>query len=238
MSRSGPRSSKLRAGRGFTLIEMIIAVTLVAAIITGLLMAMRTGLTAYQKVNQRLEDNRRAMGLDQAMHRQFGGIMPVAISCPGQGLKPAFGGDVNWMRFVSSSSFSDGARGYPRVIEYAVAPDSNGGVRLMMQERVYSGPAGLQPLCSPQGLVPVQLSSDAIAMAGKLAVCRFGYRVPVPDSPMGGDWIPAWQRPDYLPRDVRIEMQSTPGASTSLPLLTLNVPVRVTRSVLFPYADY
>ena len=56
---------------------MMIAITLVAAIITGLLMAMRTGLTAYEKVSRRLEDNRRAMGLDQALHRQFGGMMPV-----------------------------------------------------------------------------------------------------------------------------------------------------------------
>src|ERR1700690_4297207 len=48
--------------RVFTLVERMIAVTLVAAILTGLLMAMRTSLTAYQKVSTRLEDNRRAMG--------------------------------------------------------------------------------------------------------------------------------------------------------------------------------
>src|SRR5271154_1852065 len=81
-------SRKSRAGlrpaphtRGFTLVEMMIALTLVAAIITGLLMAMRTGLTAYERVKARLEDNRRVMGLDQTLHRQFGGMMPVMGEC-------------------------------------------------------------------------------------------------------------------------------------------------------------
>jgi len=225
--------------RGFTLIEMIIAVTLVAAIITGLMMTMRTSLSAYQKVNQRLEANRRAMGIDQAVHRQFGAIMPVRGQCGGNGpLVSAFSGDINWVRFVSSSSFAEGARGYPRVVEYVVAPDPNGGVRLMMNERIYSGPAALEPLCFNQTFLPVQVAAQSVEVAGKLAYCRFGYRAPLPDSPMAADWRPAWQLPD-LPQAVRVEMMPLPagGPTSGLPMLTLNVPVHVTRFVLYSYAD-
>jgi hypothetical protein len=235
---AGPGLAVLRALRktsGVTLIEMIIAVTLVAAIITGLLMSMRTGLAAYQKVNQRLEDNRRVMGLDQALHRQLGGIMPVTALCPG-GLLSAFVGGPQSLRYVSSSSLAEGARGYPRIVEYLVAPDPQGGLRLMMSEHIYGGPSSLAPLCGPQGFVPVALAPDSVEMAGRLAFCRFSYRRPAPDSPVNGDWQPGWLLPD-LPRAVRIEMEPVAADSAHLPMLTVSVPVRVNRLVLQPYAD-
>jgi prepilin-type N-terminal cleavage/methylation domain-containing protein len=241
MSRRTNRGAGLRPAlinsRGFTLIEMMIAVTLVAAIITGLLMAMRTGITAYEKVNLRLEDNRRVMGLDQALHRQFGGIMPVTGECGVGGPKvPAFNGDASSVRFVSSVSLADGARGYPRVVEYAAAPDPHGGVRLMMNERIYSGPSGVAPQCANGVFPPVPITPQSVEMAGKLAFCRFGYRMTVPDSPVGGDWVAIWQRPD-LPRAVRVEMMPLDASPSHLPILTLNVPVHVTRLVVGVYAD-
>lgn len=226
-----------RASRGFTLIEMMIAVTLVSAILAGLLMAMRTGLTAYQKINQRLEDNRRAMGLDQALHRQLGGMMPVTAACGIGGAKLAvFDGAPGWMRFVSSSSMAEGARGYPRIVEYLVDQDPHGGVRLMMNERIYSGPSSILPLCPNQAFLPAALTPQSFEMAGKLAYCRFSYRAPMQESPVGAEWFPAWQNPN-LPRAVRIEMMPLNPNPAQLPMLTVNVPVHVTRDVLGFYAD-
>jgi prepilin-type N-terminal cleavage/methylation domain-containing protein len=217
--------------RGFTLVEMMIAVTLVAAIITGLLMAMRIGITAYEKVNRRLEDNRRVMGLDQALHRQFGGMMPVTGYCGAEGPKvSAFIGDAASVRFVSSFSLAEGARGYPRVVEYVAAPDPHGGVRLMMNERIYSGPYSVAPACVNNIFPPVQVTPQSVEMAGKLAYCRFTYRAPLPDSPMAAEWAPIWQRPD-LPRAVRVEMMPLEPNPSHLPMLTLNVPVHVTRLI-------
>ena len=197
-----------------------------------------TGITAYEKVNRRLEDNRRVMGLDQALHRQFGGIMPATGFCGEGGAKvAAFNGDAGSLRFVSSSSLAEGARGYPRLVEYVAAPDPHGGVRLIMNERVFSGPSSIAPLCAGGIFFPVQVTSQSVEMAGNLAYCRFVYRIPVPDSPMGGEWVPVWQRPD-LPRAVRMEMAALDPNPSRLPMLTLNVPVHVTRLVVIGvYAD-
>ncbi len=161
MSRSLQACRRKRRARGFTLVEMMIALTLVAAIITGLMMAMRSGLTAYERVNARLEENRRVMGLDQALHRQFGGMMPVTGNC-GASAGPkvsAFNGDAASLRFVSSFSLDQGARGYPRVVEYVAAPDPHGGFRLMMNERLYSGPASVAPQCVSNIFPPVQVTA-------------------------------------------------------------------------------
>jgi general secretion pathway protein J len=238
MSRSLPAYRCKRRARGFTLVEMMIALTLVAAIITGLMMAMRSGLTAYERVNARLEENRRVMGLDQALHRQFGGMMPVTGYC-GASAGPkvsAFNGDAASVRFVSSFSLDQGARGYPQVVEYVTATDPHGGFRLMMNERLYSGPASVAPQCANNIFPPVQVTEHSVEMAGRLAYCRFAYRLPVPDSPVGGDWIPVWQRVD-LPRAVRVEMMPLQPEPARLPMLTLNVPVHVTRLLNAPYAD-
>jgi prepilin-type N-terminal cleavage/methylation domain-containing protein len=235
------RSGKWPASqRGVTLIELMIAITLVAAISAGLLIAMRTSLLTYEKINQRLQDDRRTMGLQQALARQIGGVMPVMGMCGASagsaGRVAIFNGDPQSVRFVSSDSLAEGARGYPRLVEYQVAPDPNGGVRLLMNERIYYGPAISGPLCLNRIFLPIEITSQSVEMAGKLAYCRLAYREPVPYSPAGGAWLPVWNQPN-LPRVVRIEMASLDPAPARLPVLTLNVPVHVTRQVDAPYAD-
>ena len=226
--------------RGVTLVELMIAITLVAAISSGLLLAMRTSLLTYQKINQRLQDDRRTMGLQQALARQIGGVMPVMGNC-GSSAGPAgrvaiFNGDPQSVRFVSSYSLVEGARGYPRLVEYRVAPDSNGGVRLLMNERVYSGPASSGPLCANRNFFPIEITAESVEMAGKLAYCRLAYREAIPNSPAGGAWVTEWSKTN-LPRAVRIEMAPLDPNPARLPVLTLNVPVHVTRVVDTQYVD-
>jgi prepilin-type N-terminal cleavage/methylation domain-containing protein len=239
--RDGRRMLHRRAQRGVTLLELMIAITLVAAISAGLLMAMHTSLLVYEKVNHRLDDNRRVLGLERTLESQVSDVMPVQGSCATTAgpLMPVsvFNGDAQSLRFVSSFSMAEGARGYPRLVEYQVAPDPSGGVRLMMNERIYTGPAGIAPLCLDRMFLPIQLTQQSIQMAGNLALCQIDYQVPVPDSPLGGAWVPAWNRPN-LPHTVRIEMNPLHPDPAGLPMLTLTVPIRVTRQVGVPYPDY
>src|SRR5580692_11985961 len=79
------------ATRGFTLIELMISITLVAALATGMLMAMRTSLLSLEKIDARLQFNRRVMGMERVLTRQIGGVMPVVSNC-GTTLNPIFRG--------------------------------------------------------------------------------------------------------------------------------------------------
>jgi len=231
IDRSAPRARQ----RGLTLIELMISITLVAAIVTGLLLAMRTSLLAYQRVNQRLEENRRAVGIEETLERQISGLVPEMGVC-GPGRIPIFNGDDQSLRFVSSSSLTEGTRGYLRLIEYQVAPDPRGGVRLMMNERLYGGPQTIAPLCSGNTFFPVQLSDQSIEAVGRLAFCRIAYREYIPGAPLAGNWVPLWNRP-LLPGAVRLEMAPLDPATERMPLLTLNVPLRITRDQTVPYGD-
>jgi prepilin-type N-terminal cleavage/methylation domain-containing protein len=229
------RAEPSRGTRGVTLLELMIAVMLVAVLSLGLLYAMRTALLTYQKINARLDANRRAMGLQQALGRQIGGVIPVTAICNATQVS-LFNGAPDSARFVSSYSLAEGSRGYPRIVEYQVQPDPRGGVRLMMSERPYAGPSSLTPMCAGRVFLPVQLTPAAVEIAGPLAYCRFAYLEPNPESPLGGIWFPVWGRTD-LPRAVRIEMASLNPNPAALPAVSLNVPIHITRQVGVVYVD-
>jgi type II secretory pathway component PulJ len=65
--------------------ELLIAITLVAALSTGMLMAIRSGLTTMDRINGRLESNRRVLGVQQIVSRQIGGVIPIKGGCALQG---------------------------------------------------------------------------------------------------------------------------------------------------------
>lgn len=226
-SRVGARSRQA----GVTLIELMIAITLVAAISTGMLFAMRTSLGALEKTHNRFAADRIAVGKQELLYRQLAGIMPAMGGC---GL-PILRGTPGGMVFVTSYSMEEGARGAPRVVEYQAGVDPAGGYRLTMSEFPYWGPSADLPFCGPQ--VPTGLPTpNKMVLAERLKYCRFVYRDYRPDAPMMGEWIPLWNR-RLMPSAVRIEMEAQDSTPNALPVLAVTVPIRVTREVGASYAD-
>ena len=222
---------RIHSQRGVTLIELMVVITLVSAISTGMLMAMRIGLNTLEKTQTRLEENRRAMSVQQLITRQIGGVMPVMAECGGA--RPAFNGTPDTLHLVTTYSLEEGARGFARVVEYRVLAGP-GGFRLTMREGVYFGPASTAPLCPGNAMPPAQ--AGAIVLAEDLAYCRFGFHESIPDSLDAGNWVNEWSRPN-LPSAVRVEMAPREFNPARLPMATLHIPIHVNREVLGAYAD-
>jgi prepilin-type N-terminal cleavage/methylation domain-containing protein len=223
-----------RRQRGFTLIELTISITLVAALATGMLMAMRTSLLSMEKINARLQFDRRVMGMERVLTSQIGGVMPVMSDC-GQGLVPIFAGNSDSMRLVSSYSMTQGARGYPQFDEFSVVRAEQ-GLRLVVTEHMYTGPSSTVPFCSG-GRTPGQdIQPTSLIVADRLATCTFSYRDTLPDAPPSDKWLNAWDKPD-LPGAVRIEMTPLDSGPAMLPVMNVTVPIRVTRQVRSFYED-
>ena len=169
---------RLRADSGVTLMELMVAVSLVSLLSLGMLMAIRVGLSAMEKTNSRFLANRKVMSVQQILESQIGGVMPVLSNCgsPAGGKFVFFSGKPAAMRFVSTYSLEEASRGYPRVLAFEVvrAPV---GVRLIVNEAIYPGPIGAGLQC--QGLnagIPVFNDTGAnprsFVLADKLAYCR------------------------------------------------------------------
>jgi prepilin-type N-terminal cleavage/methylation domain-containing protein len=218
--------------RGVTLIELLIAITLVATLSVGMLMAMRTSLITLEKTDARLQANRRSMSVQQILARQIGGVIPVPSVCGGA----VFKGSVQNLRMVSSYSLAEGSRGYPRILEFQVIAADSGGVRLIVNEIPYTGPSSIMPGCAePQGR-PLQSGPGSFIMADHLAYCRFWYHERIPQSITEGKWTPEWTGVN-LPSAVRVEMAPLIVDPAHLPLLGVTVPIHINKDVIGQYAD-
>lgn len=234
----------MKSRAGVTLIELLIAISLLSLLSVGILMAMRVGLNAIEKANARLMDNRRVFSVQRILEQQLAGFMPEVADClPGPQAPPVkmpfFQGEPQSMRFVSSYSLGEAARGYPRILEFQVIPgENNAGVRLVVNEHLYTGPLGAGVFClgrTPDPLSgipvprfrPIEIGPSSFVLADRLAYCRFSYREIAP-APLLERWVPVWTKVTW-PTAVRVEMAPLEPDSTRLQLVTLVAPIRVNK---------
>jgi len=227
-----------RGGResGVTLIELLVSVTLVALLSTGMAVALRVGLNGSQKSQSHITANRRVIGVERVMREEITNLMPVNIACGREGqFAPLFEGRPQSMRFVSSYSLGEAARGAPHLVEYQVIPGENGeGVRLVMNEILYGGQKWLRPLCL--GLVqaeggvqvaqftPIQVGGYSFVLADKLAECRFEY-LREGTQPLPTTWTDNWVDQFKWPLAVRIMLRPMVSNPSILQTTSLTVPV-------------
>jgi len=230
------RSERTRRQRGFTLMELLISITLVAGIATGMLMAMRGGLLSLGRTQTRLDENRRTLGIQKILTLLLGGAMPVRAGCGGSTGPFAFRGTAAALQMVSTYSIAEGARGAPHIVEYQVVPDEGGTVKLMVYERLYAGPASTSGFCG-ESLV-LQGAPQVLVAATRLAFCRISYHEMNPDTQFfGGGWVDDWNHPD-LPGAVRIQMAQALPDPIRLPVVSITAPLHINRFALDPpYED-
>jgi prepilin-type N-terminal cleavage/methylation domain-containing protein len=243
-----------RRARGVTLIELLIAVTLLSLLSVGMLMALHVGLNAQQKANAKLMANRRAASTERITESLIANLLPTYADCPSEAPGAPrtrtmfFEGTPDSMRFVSTYSLEEAARGYPRILEFKVIPGQEGrGVRLIVNEMLYSGPVSTSSLCL--GMMPgpggvrgarplfrgIEPGPHSFVLADRLAFCRFEYQESLPAA-QGAVWVPEWQLVQW-PSAVRIDMAPLEADPTRVPLVGLSVPIHVNRMPYENYAD-
>jgi prepilin-type N-terminal cleavage/methylation domain-containing protein len=239
-----PETRNQKPETGFTLLELLIAITLFSIIAVVIVVSLRVGLSAMNKVDERLMSNRRVAGVERILEQEIAGLMPVTADCqnPGDG-PPAraafFQGEPQSMRLTSSYSLQEGSRGLPMILEYMVIPGENDlGVRLVVNEHLYSGPRSAGQFCAGGGPIPVFLpiltGPGSFVLADKLAYCRFSFRELRPP-PESARWVPIWTQDRLLPNAIRIELAPLHPNAAKLEPVTLTMPVHVTR---LPMEDY
>ncbi|MDQ6707828.1 MAG: prepilin-type N-terminal cleavage/methylation domain-containing protein [Acidobacteriota bacterium] len=223
---------------GLTLIEVLIAVSLLGLLSVGMLTAMRVGLSAMGKVNNKLMQNRRIAGTQKVIEQQIAGFMPVIATIPAPLANiPFFEGEPQSMRFVSSYSLQGASRGTPQILEFTVIPgEQSKGVRLIVNEWPYTGPFSAGTFClgrvpdPARGVTvprfrPIQPGPTSFVLADRLAYCHFSYLEPMP-KPVFGQWNRNWIY-ERWPLGIRIEMAPLEEAASSLHVVTVTAPVHV-----------
>jgi type II secretory pathway component PulJ len=247
------RASRPGPTAGLTLMEVLIAITLLSLLSVGLLMAMRIGLNTFIKAKDSLMADRRVAGAQRILEQEIAGMVPVVAGCEGAGVGGGvrlafFQGEAQAMRLVSTFSLQGAWRSAPQILELTVIRGENGrGVRLVVNEVPYEGPSSAGRLCIGYSAGPgsnaaipryssVQAGPKSFVLADKLEYCRFSYFSPPARPGMAWSWMPEWAANDW-PRGVRIEMAPLEPGLARLQPISVTVPVRILRSPMVFYAD-
>jgi general secretion pathway protein J len=238
------------AQAGLTLIEVLIAITLLSMLSVGMMVAMQIGLAAFAKTDRRLMDNRRVSGAQRVLEQELEGMMPVVAPCGTSGTKIGFfQGGPQTLRLVSTFSLQQAWRGQPQILELFVIPGEEGrGVRLVVNEIVFPGPLGAGQFCLGMAqdpltgvnlprFGPVVPGPNSFVLADKLAYCHFVFLSPGPQPQLPPLWTEKWSRPGW-PLAVRIDMAPLDPDPSRLRPISVVAPIYVHRSPEIPYGDY
>jgi prepilin-type N-terminal cleavage/methylation domain-containing protein len=237
---------------GVTLIEILIAVSLLSLLSVGILTAMHLGLSTMDKTDARMVRNRRVVNARKILEGEINGFvntMALYRSQPTMSTPVAFlQAEPQSMRFVSTYSLQDAWRGRAQITALQILPgEKNEGVRLIVDETPYTGPAQAGMTIDFFGpdpetrrmmthFLPIQPGPSSFVLADRLSYCRFAYLERIPAAPFQ-EWHSAWTQGGLLPLGIRLEMAPLDEKSTDLHVSTVTVPLSVNSIPGAFYAD-
>lgn len=235
---------------GFTLIEILVAISMVSLLSLAGLYAMRVGFNALDKTGKQLSFERRILGTQRALEQMIVNVVPARAACHAGAVDVTmrtsqatsstlfFDGRPDALRLVSTHSLEEAARGAPRILEFAVIPGRQGeGVRLVVNEHLYWGPLSAGYFCGPvlfapgqytSPFLPVQTGPTSFILADRMSSVRFFYRSALATPPYYV-WLEQWEQP-VLPEAIRVE--AVPLTENDGRPLTIIAPIHVKRDFI------
>jgi general secretion pathway protein J len=122
-----------RAG-GFTLLELLISMTLLAVIVVITMGAMRIGSRSVAAGEKRMEEQERVRTVLSIMDAQIQSQIPLSYD-EGDGRKYHFRGDGKNLRLSTNYSIWEGGNGYV-IADYRVEADGTGNETLYASEQI------------------------------------------------------------------------------------------------------
>ncbi|MDR0310283.1 MAG: prepilin-type N-terminal cleavage/methylation domain-containing protein [Acidobacteriota bacterium] len=218
---------------GFTLLELLIAVTLVAVMAVGVWAALDLCVKAWMRGIDAIDSNQRERSTRDLVRKQIASAYPLVQSSTAssvtQGeaaartatvrsssatLAPVFLGGETGLRFVSPNSLLSMDSAGLVMVTYEAEVDSDGNIVLMEREAPYMG----------QGADDGGFTSS-IPVFYNLKECIFEYYYPG-DADNPAEWLTEWDAASRrrLPAAVRISMlfrdadKDSPGIQMIIPL--------------------
>ena len=119
---------------GFTLLELLVSITMVSLLATAVLFGWRISASAWEKVSEQLEQNRKILATNELLMEQMASMVPMQVYTE-VGQQFFFKGEEKTASFVSRYSLAHRARSGLYLIEYQIE-ELPGGVRaLLVNER-------------------------------------------------------------------------------------------------------
>ena len=173
------------ADGGFTLLELLISMTLLVVILVITMGAMRMGSRSVAAGERKMEAQERLRAVLSIMDAQIASQLPLTYEAE-RGTRFAFSGDVRNLRFATGYSIWSGRRGYV-VVDYVIEADGAGKSILYAREQV----PGTEDFSYARLIEASDMSFD------------YFYKGPVDEK---GGWVDAMTEGTAIPGKIRFRM--------------------------------
>jgi len=209
------------AARGFSLLEMLLAIILLALLIAGAYSGIHAAANAMRAGEAAIDRTDRLRTAQEFLRHQISRILPLAWATDqDKGVNYIFEGDNHRMRFVAPMP-GYLSKGGPYVQTLELARGQN-GLELRFEDEMLNGFD-----------VEKGKSSDVepVVLLDKISGGRFSYRA-LDDQGKLGNWTSNWDDAATTPLVVRIELTMQPGVQ--IPWPTLDVPLVINAGAVRP----
>lgn len=202
--RPDPSRTWRRPESGFTLVELVVALSLLALVMTLMLGGLRFGATVWETAATRQSEAQSLEAARRVLRRLIEGAIPLN---PGTSRALAFEGGPQALRFV----------GPPPA-------DLHQGDRYALELRHTGGALELRWRAAPPGSPPFDGAWQRRVLARDVKALRFRYFTAANRNAKPA-WREVWRNPPYLPRLVEITLTRKGGATTVTAAPRLTRPV-------------
>jgi general secretion pathway protein J len=200
-----------RPARGFTLLEVMLAIVLLALLLAGTWGAIRTAVHAIHSGESAIDRTNRLRVAEEFTRRQISRILPLSYATDDStGTNFVFEGSGNFMRFVAPMP-GYLSKGGPYVQTLSIVGNRGGGKELQFTDRMLNGFDIDGKESSPQ---------DPAVLLDQIQDGRFEYRT-LDDQGELTDWSDQWDDPSLTPVMVRIVIIMRPEARVDFPVMDI-----------------
>ena len=181
--------------RGFTLLELMIALVLLALIMTVLLSALRLGASSWDAAERKVAAVAEREMAMRVVERQLALAMPVMHVAEGEQARLAFEGEPDAVSWVSPLPAHRGGGGV-QYMRLALG-ETDRGRGLVLTWRLFHPDVMDAPAAQVEDAVLLMAGIDGLHLS------YFG----APDDPQRLEWRDRWDHRDNLPELVRLELE-------------------------------
>jgi general secretion pathway protein J len=216
----------MRAGvatRGFTLLEVLVAVTLLGVLSVALFGAVRVGAQGWRHAEQRSAATADEAAVQDMLRRMIGSAKPVFASTDPTNAAVAFDGGPRALALIGllPDAFAPGLQGQQRLFLAQF-----GGTRALMLAWRLDLPAA-DGAALPETLVP---------LVDHVRAVRFAYYGP-PANGSAPEWTDSWADRTTLPALVRVHLERDAGAPDSWPDLLVSPVATISNECRYTGVD-